>query len=110
MNSRGGRESLDRRVEEVRRLMRERRAVIGPDPFFVDRVAARLTRNEGWILVWAARRVLPVTVALAAALTVAVLATGGSASPQTGAASISSTSQHGSDPLDWLLENRQEVR
>ena len=104
------RESLDRRVEEVGRLMRERRTLVDPDPQFVDRVVARLPRPDARMLAWAARRVLPVTLALAAVLTIAILATRGSASQPADAAAISSRSPSGSDPLDWLLETRQEVR
>jgi hypothetical protein len=106
----GKRESVDRRVEEVRRLLRERRALVDPGPHFVDRVMARLPRGEDRMLAWAARRVLPVTLALAAVLTIAVLVTHGSASRQAEAASISSSLERGNDPLEWLLENRQEAR
>jgi hypothetical protein len=43
-------------------------------------------------------------------LTIAVLVTHGSASRQAEAASISSSLERGNDPLEWLLENRQEAR
>lgn len=110
MNGSGRRELLDRRVEEVRRLMQAHRTVVDPGPYFVDRVIARLPRAERWMLAWAARRVLPMTLALAAVLSLAVLVTVGSASRQADAASSASTLQHGNDPLDWLLESGQETR
>ena len=105
-----GRESLDRRAEEFGRLLRERRIEVDPGPYFVDRVIARLPRAEEAMLAWAARRVLPATLAVAAVLSVAVLVTNRSASERAGAASISSTSQNGNDPLDWLLENGGGIR
>jgi hypothetical protein len=108
--------ALDRRVETVRRLLREQRTMIDPDPYFAERVIARLPRADAWMLAWAAQRVLPVTLTVAAVLTVAVIAnrlSGGvtSAATSTAAASTSSTSQQqGNDPLDWLLESRQEIQ
>jgi hypothetical protein len=104
------RESLDRRVEEVRKLLRERLTLVDPDPRFADRVIARLPRTGDGMLAWAARRVLPATLALAAVLTIAVLVTGSSARRQAEAASIASTGDRGNDPLEWLLETRQEAR
>jgi hypothetical protein len=77
---------------------------------FAQRVIGRLPHNQGWSFDWAARRVLPVSFAVALALTIAVLMTAGSTSRAKVANSASSTSQTGSDPLDWLLEGRQEVR
>jgi hypothetical protein len=62
------------------------------------------------MLAWAAWRVLPVTLALAAVLTIAVFVTHGSPGQQADTASISSTSHVANDPLDWLLENDQEAR
>lgn len=108
MNGGNRRESVDRRVEEARRLMREHRTVIDPGPYFVDRVIARLPRNEE-MLAWAARRVLPVTLALAAVLSVAVIASNGSARRAAATASPA-TSQQANDPLDWLLEGGPGVR
>jgi hypothetical protein len=108
MNARDDRESLEHRVEEFRQLMAERRTLVEPGPYFVDRVIARLPRGEDLMLAWAARRVLPVTLGLAAILSVFVLVSNGSARQP--APAISSSSQHGSDPLDWLLENGQGVR
>jgi len=102
-------EALDRRVEEVRRLMRDRRAAIEPGPFFVDRVIARLPAVAQPTLAWAARRVLPVTLALAAVLSVAVLVTSGSAS-RSASPAASQSPQYGTDPLEWLLENGRGVR
>jgi hypothetical protein len=103
------RESLDHRVREVARLLREHRALVDPDPSFVRRVVSRLPRREVWMLAWAARRVVPVAMAVAAVLAIAVFVTGGSRSKGVAAASIAS-SQNGSDPLDWLLEDRRESR
>jgi len=96
--------------EQFRRLLRAHRTAVDPGPYFVDRVIAHLPRTQGLMLAWAARRVLPVTLALAAVLSVAVLATGGSVHRSVDAPSVSATSQRGSDPLDWLLENGQGVR
>jgi len=103
------RESLDDRVDEVRRLMREERTAFDPGPYFVERVIAHLPAATELNLAWAARRVLPVTLALAAVLSVAVLVANSSAS-RSAATAASSTSQRGNDPLDWLLENGQGVR
>jgi hypothetical protein len=104
------RASLDRRVEEFRRLLRERRTLVDPDPTFAHRVVALLPRAEGVMLAWAARRVLPVTLAVAAVLTIAVVLTRGSARGQAEEASVSSAHANGSDPLDWLLGDSQEAR
>lgn len=109
MTERHRSEALDRRVEHVQRLMREHRATFDPGPYFVDRVIARLPRTTELTLDWAARRVLPVTLALAAVLSVAVLVTNGSTSRPSNTA-LPSTSQRGNDPLDWLLEDGQGVR
>lgn len=101
--------TLDDRVEAARRLLRERRATHEPGPHFADRVVARLRQPEVWMFAWAARRVLSVTLVLVAALTVVLVATNrlpGGASP----VSTVSSAQHTSDPLDWLLEGREELR
>jgi hypothetical protein len=110
MNASDKRAALDRRAEEFGWLLRERRIVVDPGPYFVDRVIARLPRAEEAMLAWAARRVLPVTLALAAVLTVAVLVTHQPQSSRAGAALRSETSQQGTDPLDWLLENGRAIR
>ena len=102
-------DALDRRVEEVRRLMRDERTAAEPGPFFVDRVIARLPSVAEPTFAWAARRVLPVTLVLAAALSAAVLVTSGQAGGQT-ASAVSPTSQPGTDPLLWLLENGRSLR
>ena len=90
------------RVESARRLLRKRRVLVDPDPAFADRVMARIQETERWMLLWAARQVLPVTLALAAVLTVAILATHRS--------STTLETQRASDPLDWLMEAREELR
>ena len=104
------REALERRVSEVTRLLAEHRLVVDPDPAFVDRVVARLSREEGWMFAWAARRVLPVTLAVAALLMVAVLAVDRATPRPVATASASTTSQQGNDPLEWLLEDGRGVR
>jgi len=109
MKGSGGREALDDRLEDIRRLIREERTAFDPGPYFVDRVLAHLPPATELNLAWAARRVLPVTLALAAALSVAVFVSYGSAN-RAAAAAVSSTSRPGNDPLDWLLENGQGVR
>jgi hypothetical protein len=110
MTGRRTRSDIEDRLLDVRRALRDRRAGIEPDAHFANRVIARLPRNEGWSFDWAARRVLPVSLAVALALTIAVLVTAGSANRTIVSASVSSSSQTGSDPLEWLLEGRQEVR
>ena len=100
---------LDRQAE-VRRLLRERHAGIEPDARFADRIVARLPRNEAWSFDWAVRRVLPVSLAIAMALTIAIVVTGGSVARTTASASIASTPRGATDPLEWLLEGRQAVR
>ena len=109
MTRKDQRESLDHRVREVAKLLREHRAFVDPDASFVARVVSQLPRREAWLLAWAAQRVVPVTLALAAVLAIAVFVTGGSGRNGVAAASIAST-QNGSDPLDWLLEDRRESR
>ena len=93
---------LEERVESARRLLRERRLVVEPDPHFADRVMARLHEPEAGMLAWAARRVLPVTLAVAAALTVAILATHRPSTAQ--------QTQRAGDPLDWLLGTQEGLR
>jgi len=96
--------------DDVRRLLREHHARFEPDAHFADRIVARLPRNEAWSFGWAARRVLPVSLALALVLTIAVVVTGRSASGTAESASVSAFSTNVSDPLEWLLESRQELR
>jgi hypothetical protein len=118
MTGRKNWDEIEKRLEDVRRLLRERHARFEPDAHFADRIVARLTQDAVWSFDWAARRILPVSLALALALTVAVLATGGfkagtsesSAASVSASTSASATSQKPSDPLEWLLENRQEIR
>jgi hypothetical protein len=103
------RDEIERRLEVARGLLRERRVVVDPGPHFAERVVARLREPERWMFAWAARRVLPVTLGLAAALVVAIVATNrlpGRSAP----VSTVSESQGSSDPLDWLLEGRGELR
>jgi hypothetical protein len=105
------RRALDQRVEAVRRLLRERRIVVDPGPEFAERVMARVPRADAWMLAWAAQRVLPVTLTVAAVLTIAVVATNLSAGrPAAATSAASTTPQRGNDPLDWLLEGRQEIQ
>jgi hypothetical protein len=110
MTGPGDRERLDRRMEEASRLLREHRLLVDPDPHFADRVLARLSRDDGWMFAWAARRVLPVTLTVAAMLMVAVLAVDRATPQPLPAASASSTIQQGNDPLEWLLEDGRGVR
>lgn len=98
----------ERRHDDVRQSLRARHAGIEPDAHFADRVIARLPKNEGWTIAWAARRILPVSLAFAAVLMVAALATTRSvdrtiASTST-STSATATSPTGSDSLDWLLQ------
>ena len=101
--------TLDDRVEAARRLLRERCVTLEPGPYFADRVLSRLRQPDGWMFAWAARRVLSVTLALAAVLTVAIVATDRLPSRTRPDSTISST-QHVSDPLDWLLEGKEGLR
>ena len=109
MTGRKPRTGLDGRLENVRSSLRQHHARVEPDEHFASRVIARLPREAEGSFEWAVRRILPVSVALAVALTIAVLAIGGSAS-RTTPASVAASSQSGNDPLEWLLEDRQEVR
>lgn len=101
--------TLDDRVEEARRLLRERRITLDPGPYFADRVLLRLRQPEGWMFAWAARRVLSVTLALVAVLAVAIVATDRQPGRDRPVSTVSS-SQHASDPLDWLLEGQEGLR
>ena len=84
--------------DDFRRLMRDRRADVQPDAFFVERVIANLPGAEDFAFAWAARRVIPVTLGLAAILALAIFVVEKPASSQ---ATTSTTSQ---DPLEWLLQ------
>ena len=101
-------DELERRLNDVRRSLRARHAGIEPDAHFADRVIARLPKDEGWTIAWAARRILPVSIAFAAVLMVAALATTRSTdrtiASTTRSTSTSAASQTGSDSLEWLLE------
>ena len=110
MTARKTRDEIENRLDDVRRSLRNRHAGIEPDARFADRVMARLPRNEGWTIGWAARRILPVSIALAAVLTIAVLSTGRSTDRTTVSTATSATSQNGSDPLLWLLEGSEAHR
>ena len=109
MTGRKTRDELDRQLHDVRRALRARHAGIEPDAHFADRVVARLPKDEGWTIAWAARRILPVSIAFAAVLMVAALATTRSTdrtiASATESTSTSATTQTGSDSLDWLLED-----
>jgi len=102
-------DEFERRLDDVRRALRARHAGIEPDAHFADRVMARLPKDEGWTIAWAARRILPVSIAFAAVLMVAALATARSTdrtiASTTKSTSTSATTQTGSDSLDWLLED-----
>jgi hypothetical protein len=108
MSGRNASEQLERRLDDVRRSLRARHAGIEPDAHFADRVIARLPKDEGWTIAWAARRILPVSLAFAAVLMVAALATTRSSdrtiASTTRSTSTSAASQTGSDSLEWLLE------
>lgn len=108
-------DQLRERLSGVRRLLRDRHAGVEPDAQFAARVVLRLPRNEAWSFEWAVRRVLPASIAVALALMIAVVATGSSAgrttsSSASASASAPGTSRTSSDPLEWLLEGRQELR
>jgi len=109
MTGRKSTDELERRLDEVSRSLRARHAGIEPDAHFADRVIARLPKDEGWTIAWAARRILPASIAFAAVLMVAALATTKSAdrtiASTTRATPTSTASQTGSDALDWLLED-----
>jgi hypothetical protein len=78
--------------------MRDRRADVRPDPFFVERVIANLPRAQDFAFAWAARRVIPVTLGLAAVLALAIFVV---EKPAPTTATATAASQ---DPLEWLLQ------
>ena len=104
MSKRKTQEEIERRLAEARRLLRARHAGFEPDAAFAGRVIARLPHDTPWAFEWAVRRILPASVALAVVLMIAVVATGGFSVRTTASA------ETGNDPLEWLLEGRQEVR
>jgi hypothetical protein len=108
MTGRKSPDELARRLDDVRRALRARHAGIEPDAHFADRVVAGLPQGEGWTIVWAARRILPASLAIVAVLMVAALASTRSTDRSIASASAptptSATAQAGTDPLDWLLE------
>ena len=103
-------DEIDGRLEEVRRRLRDRHAGIEPDAQFAARVVARLPRNAAWSIDWAALRVLPVSIAVAIVLMIAVVTTERTSDRTTASAAVSATSQSGTDPLEWLLEGGEERR
>ena len=110
MTGRKTRDEIESRLDDVRRLLREHHAGIEPDARFADHVMARLPRVEGWTIAWAARRILPVSIAFAAVLMIAALATVRSTDRTTPSALASAASQNGNDSLEWLLEGSEERR
>jgi len=100
----------DPKLDEVRRHLRERHARIEPDARFADRVLARLPREAEWSIDWAARRVLPVSMAVALGLLIVVVATGRIAGTTIPSASATASSQGSDDVLDWLLAGQEERR
>ena len=110
MTPRKNRAEIERRLDAVRLKLSERHAGIEPDALFAARVLARLPGNATWSIGWAARHVLPVSVALALVLIVAIVATGRGTDRKTATTSVLASPQSGADPLEWLLEDRQELR
>ncbi len=110
MTGRRTRDEVESRLVEARRLLREHHAGIEPDAHFANRVIAQLPREPAWSISWAARRILPVSLALAAALALAAVATGRSASRNAASATVAAAVQAEGDPLEWLLESREERR
>lgn len=84
--------------DDFRRLLRDRKAHVEPSPHFVERVIVNLPSSEGLAFAWAARRVIPVTLALAAVLAVAILVVDRPAPSQ------AATTTGSQDPLEWLLQ------
>ena len=101
------RNELDRREQAFREALRDRHARVDPDGSFSARVLQRLPDAREWSLDWAAKRVLPASVGLAAVLAVAALVTHGRsvstvATKATTGLSAPATAE--TDPLDWLLQ------
>ncbi len=101
---------LDRRLEEVRRQMPRMHAEVEPDAHFARRVVAALPRREDAGLSWAARRVVPVSVALALALAAALAVTARGTGPSAGSAPAVTAVQAGDDLMSWVLEGRDSSR
>jgi hypothetical protein len=110
MTGRRTRDEVKSRLEDVGRLLRERHAGIEPDANFAARVVARLPRDTAWTLARAATRIVPVSLVFAVALMIAVVATVRSTSRITASTPLSATVQTEDDPLEWLLEGREESR
>lgn len=115
------RDDLERREQEFREALRERRAGILPDASFSARVLQRLPAAPAWTLDWAARRVLPASLGLAVVLAAAAAVTHGRAVSTVATASPtgvpSSASSHAgasrsaeADPLEWLLQGDAVTR
>jgi len=100
----------ERRLEEFRGLAREHHARIEPDAQFAVRVLARLPREAAWSIDWAARRVLPVSMAVALGLLIVVVATGRIAGTTMTSASMTTSSHGNGDVLEWLLAGPEEHR
>src|SRR5260221_12641760 len=103
MTGRTDKSRIEARLVEVRRLLAERHARIQPDAGFAGRVVARLPRNEAWSVEWAARRVLPASLACPMVLLIAVLPTGGSARPTPAPAPPCRSSPPPRPPPTWPL-------
>lgn len=110
MTGRRNPNDLEQRLDDVRRALRAGHAGIEPDAHFADRVIARLPRDEGWTIAWAARRILPVSIAFAAVLMVAALATTRSTDRTITSNPASVMTPSASDSLEWLLEGGEGRR
>jgi anti-sigma factor RsiW len=95
-------EQLAARWAELRRALRDRRTVVTPDAGFAARVTARLDRPVD-PLVWAARRLLPATLAL-------TLALGGWCLARTPAPASLAAELADSDLLSWVESGGEEGR
>ncbi len=103
------REIVERRMDEVRRLLRGRHARVVPDDGFAERVARLAVRDPLSPFAWAFARLLPVSAALAAVLLVAVLvtgagSTGAATATSTTASAITAGAPNEFDPLSWVFE------
>ena len=67
-DERQARERLEARLDLARDYFRQHHARVEPDLEFADRVVRRLRREPAEVLGWAAMRLLPATLALAALL------------------------------------------
>jgi hypothetical protein len=99
----GGRGDLPALREEARLYFRRHHAGIEPDAGFARRVAARLDRPGADLLGWAARKLLPATLALVLVLAWFAL----QVAPRSGATTSTSPAD---DPVAWILnENESEA-